>query len=847
MIFQRAKAMFPRMKNYCFTMSSDDIKWKENLLEAANVMNRERLTGYERPLTPAKYYDEIRNNFLGKGGKLNNKLITDFCHVKNTTKQVANPNCRVRPLMEDDKGNTSKPISRSEANSNNEHNENAASMLIELSASISPPGINTIQVPSNNSSQMPCSQFSCIEERTNIIQQTDVVKDNASSNSDCNNLNILTPMSMTDESLSSNQYAGKESNNTIQEYESEDDNENSKFLYHKATKVQNVVNDSSSTSNNMLSPTDLVSTQCEEASKHAATLITNSQSSNEECSPTQRNNADNDKNLQNKVVDILKVLKDLDWVDFVKAYYKERLYVLENGWNFKLEGSKLAQVRRYYWFPLRNRLRRIEMKLISKIGVDKFCKLSLQEIYKELLVSAEELTLVRNDKKRDLELNTNAQKEFKKIIGKRNIGHKNQGIISAVVTNDESSNCELICAPPEARKRKQRSDIGTTRKKAKVTNHNTANLALITGTTYEKPIDMSNETDANVYVNDNLLSDGVTESDYNLLQKVMEYHNLNIVKVPPDGHCCPYAIAMSYFNRKELFNCTETLHLSKIKWSFSNAVKLGLTRDVMKRRPKYDQWRLSCVGEIVPKAQYMVIEDVEVLAKLLNRQILVMSTEIRNKSYHVLCGTIYMPKDGDLYACKQNFIVFDENNKYDMRIVPHEDKKKGNKNAEGIPFDPTEFISSQRGIIICHSGLHFDSVVSNNVEKFSLHWPNLIIYNPLCRTIKCQSTKSIFASERIKNPRNCVICEKEVNGKEYGNYFSNNMDNTCQKSTELVCENCVHELLSAFMDVYSTNNANVDAVTKFASSFNISDLIGNVAFNNNLRIALNSGNAAKEI
>ena len=557
--------MFPRMKNYCFTMSSDDIKWKENLLEAANVMNRERLTGYERPLTPTKYYDEICNNFLGKGGKLNNKLITDFCHVKNTTKQVANPNCRVRPLMEDDKGNTSKPISRSEANSNNEHNENAASMLIELSASISPPGINTIQVPSNNSSQMPCSQFSCIEERTNIIQQTDVVNDNASSNSDCNNLNILTPMSMTDESLSSNQYAGKESNNTIQEYESEDDNENSKFLYHKATKVQNVVNDSSSTSNNMLSPTDLVSTQCEEACKHTATLITNSQSSNEECSPTQRNNADNDKNLQNKVVDILKVLKDLDWVDFVKAYYKERLYVLENGWNFKLEGSKLAQVRRYYWFPLRNRLRRIEMKLISKIGVDQFCKLSLQEIYKELLVSAEELTLVRNDKKRDLELNTNAQKEFKKIIGKRNIGHKNQGIISAVVTNDESSNCELICAPPEARKRKQRSDVGTTRKKAKVTNHNTANLALITGTTYDKPIDMSNETDANVYVNDNLLSDGVTESDYNLLQKVMEYHNLNIAKVPANDYCCPYAIAISYFNRKELFNCTETLHLSKIK------------------------------------------------------------------------------------------------------------------------------------------------------------------------------------------------------------------------------------------------------------------------------------------
>ena len=96
MIFQRAKSMFPCMKNYCFTMSSDDIKWKGKLLEAANVMNRERLTGYEPPLTPAKYYDEIRNNFLGKGGKFSNKLITDFCHVKNTTKQVANPNCRVR-------------------------------------------------------------------------------------------------------------------------------------------------------------------------------------------------------------------------------------------------------------------------------------------------------------------------------------------------------------------------------------------------------------------------------------------------------------------------------------------------------------------------------------------------------------------------------------------------------------------------------------------------------------------------------------------------------------------------------------------------------------------------------
>ena len=47
-------------------------------------------------------------------------------------------------------------------------------------------------------------------------------------------------------------------------------------------------------------------------------------------------------------------------------------------------------------------------------------------------------------KKHNKKLNTNAQKEFKEKIAKRNIRHKSQGAITTVVANDESSSYKLI-------------------------------------------------------------------------------------------------------------------------------------------------------------------------------------------------------------------------------------------------------------------------------------------------------------------------------------------------------------------------------------------------------------------
>ena len=65
------------MKNYCFTISSDDVKWKDKLLRAAQVMKKEHLTGFKNVLTPAKYYSTICNNFIEIDGKKENRLITD--------------------------------------------------------------------------------------------------------------------------------------------------------------------------------------------------------------------------------------------------------------------------------------------------------------------------------------------------------------------------------------------------------------------------------------------------------------------------------------------------------------------------------------------------------------------------------------------------------------------------------------------------------------------------------------------------------------------------------------------------------------------------------------------------
>ena len=80
-------------------------------------------------------------------------------------------------------------------------------MSIIFSTLITLTGINTIQVSSNDASQMLSSQFSSAEERTYTTPHTGVFNNNISNNSYNNNVNILILISFTKESSLGNQYA----------------------------------------------------------------------------------------------------------------------------------------------------------------------------------------------------------------------------------------------------------------------------------------------------------------------------------------------------------------------------------------------------------------------------------------------------------------------------------------------------------------------------------------------------------------------------------------------------------------------------------------------------------------
>ena len=115
--------MFPSIKNYCFTISLDDAKWKDELLRATQVMNEERLTRFKNVLTPAKYYSTIHNKYIRKEDKKKDSLIIEYYF--NNKEQIVNPNSKVSPLLNDNKGNSSKSMSKSEANSNSQYNKNS--------------------------------------------------------------------------------------------------------------------------------------------------------------------------------------------------------------------------------------------------------------------------------------------------------------------------------------------------------------------------------------------------------------------------------------------------------------------------------------------------------------------------------------------------------------------------------------------------------------------------------------------------------------------------------------------------------------------------------------------------
>ena len=63
-------------------------------------------------LNPTKYYSIICNKYIGKEDKKKDSLITEYYF--NNKEQIVNSNIKVSTLLDDDKGNSSKSMSRSE-------------------------------------------------------------------------------------------------------------------------------------------------------------------------------------------------------------------------------------------------------------------------------------------------------------------------------------------------------------------------------------------------------------------------------------------------------------------------------------------------------------------------------------------------------------------------------------------------------------------------------------------------------------------------------------------------------------------------------------------------------------
>ena len=183
MIFSRAKAMFPTMKDYCFTKTSDDVKWKDNLLKAARIMNDERLSGHlsvgKKKLSPAKYYETIRKDYVAMRNKKKNILMTDHlsrflkkvnaasyvdlaCDVVNSNgkeKPKVNPNSNVNLLSDDVTDNNSVSMASCQENINARCTRNSRPISINLSSSIAPNGVHAIQAPSNVGNQVLSRKF----------------------------------------------------------------------------------------------------------------------------------------------------------------------------------------------------------------------------------------------------------------------------------------------------------------------------------------------------------------------------------------------------------------------------------------------------------------------------------------------------------------------------------------------------------------------------------------------------------------------------------------------------------------------------------------------------------------
>ena len=56
-----------------------------------------------------------------------------------------------------------------------------------------------------------------------------------------------------------------------------------------------------------------------------------------------------------------------------------------------------------------------------------------------------------------------------------------------------------------------------------------------------------------------------TYNDHAIIKYFLENHALKQVNSPGTSYCCPYYVALSYFNRSTYFSALECSHLSIVK------------------------------------------------------------------------------------------------------------------------------------------------------------------------------------------------------------------------------------------------------------------------------------------
>ena len=277
-----------------------------------------------------------------------------------------------------------------------------------------------------------------------------------------------------------------------------------------------------------------------------------------------------------------------------------------------------------------------------------------------------------------------------------------------------------------------------------------------------------------------------------MVKDFLKDSNLKYVHCEGLGDCCVQACMKAYFNRSEDFSTNyQKRKLSAIKWSLCNAVHGGRT---LVDGNKYKLWRGKRIGDVLNSDLYMKTSDIQILAHMLNKQILVIAIQLSNdngKKY--LRGDLYVPRRGGTLISKEIPIRFENNN----AMYYLEDRRKPD---EKTYVHPSILIQHKTGIVIYHWGIHYDAMIDPSFGKPHANWPTPIsytIFNPsesdkLCPVCGIYS----WGSDTVQ----CGLCLRWIHyddeSKKCDKYYEDINMNTLREN--YFCKTCLDILLKYY-------------------------------------------------